>query len=41
MVISAIKNYVRYDEKDLNLLSVYAKQFKVTKDLKKYLEVLL
>lgn len=41
MVISAIKNYVKYDEKDLNLLSVYAKQFKVTKDLKKYLEVLL
>ena len=40
-VISAIKNYVIYDKKDLNLLSVYAKQFKVIKELKKYLEVLL
>ena len=41
MVISAIKNYVKYDGKDLNLLSVYAKQFKIAKELKKYLEVLL
>ena len=41
MVISAIKNYAKYEKKDLNLLSVYAKQFKVAKDLKKYLEVLL
>ncbi|WP_373731221.1 type IV toxin-antitoxin system AbiEi family antitoxin domain-containing protein [Bacteroides heparinolyticus] len=40
-VISAIKNYALYDKKDLNLLSVYAKQFKVAKELKKYLEVLL
>ncbi len=41
MVISAIRNYAKYEEKDLNLLSVYAKQFRVAKDLKKYLEVLL
>ncbi|MDO4552632.1 MAG: type IV toxin-antitoxin system AbiEi family antitoxin domain-containing protein [Bacillota bacterium] len=40
-VTDAIKNYASYDKKDLNLLSVYAKQFKVVKDLKKYLEVLL
>lgn len=40
-VISAIKNYALYDKKDLNLLLVYAKQFKVAKELKKYLEVLL
>lgn len=41
MVISAVKNYVLYDKKDLNRLSVYAKKFKVAKELKKYLEVLL
>jgi hypothetical protein len=40
-VISAIKNYVAFDGKDLNLLSVYAQQFKVSRELKKYLEVLL
>lgn len=40
-VISAIKKYAAYDNKDLNLLSVYAEQFKITKELKKYLEVLL
>lgn len=40
-VISAIKNYAAYDKKDLNLLAVYAKQFKISKELKKYLEVLL
>lgn len=40
-VISAIKNYARCEKKDLNLLAVYAKQFKVAKELKKYLEVLL
>ena len=39
-VISAIKKYAAYDNKDLNLLSVYAEQFKITKELKKYLEVL-
>lgn len=41
MVISAIKNYAMYEKKDLNLLYVYAKQFGVAKDLKKYMEVLL
>lgn len=40
-VISAIKNYATYEKKDLNLLAVYAKQFKVDKELKKYMEVLL
>jgi predicted transcriptional regulator of viral defense system len=40
-VISAIKNYATFDGKDLNLLSVYAQQFKVSAELKKYLEVLL
>ncbi len=40
-VISAIKNYVLYDKRNLNLLSIYAKQFKVSKEIKKYLEVLL
>lgn len=40
-VISAIKNYVLYEGKDLNLLSVYAQKFKVAKELKQYLEVLL
>jgi predicted transcriptional regulator of viral defense system len=40
-VISAIKNYASSNKKDLNLLSVYAQQFKVNRELKKYLEVLL
>ena len=40
-VISAIKNYAECKEKDLNLLATYAKQFKVHKALKKYMEVLL
>jgi predicted transcriptional regulator of viral defense system len=40
-VVSAIKNYASFDKKDLNLLSVYAQQFKVSRELKKYLEVLL
>lgn len=40
-VISAVKYYAIYDKKDLSLLSVYAKQFRVAKELKKYLEVLL
>jgi hypothetical protein len=39
--VSAIKNYAAFDKKDLNLLSVYAQQFKVSRELKKYLEVLL
>lgn len=40
-VVSAIKNYALYDKKNLNLLAVYAKQFKVAKEMKRYLEVLL
>jgi predicted transcriptional regulator of viral defense system len=40
-VVSAIKNYASFENKDLNLLAVYARQFKVNKELKKYLEVLL
>jgi predicted transcriptional regulator of viral defense system len=40
-VLSAIKNYASYEKKDLNLLSVYAQQFNVQNELKKYLEVLL
>lgn len=40
-VIGAVKGYAASDEKDLNLLSAYAKKFKVSADLKKYLEVLL
>ncbi|MBQ9887469.1 MAG: type IV toxin-antitoxin system AbiEi family antitoxin domain-containing protein [Lachnospiraceae bacterium] len=41
MVISAIKNYVASDTKNLNLLAVYAEQFKIGKTLRGYLEVLL
>lgn len=40
-VISAIKNYAVYKGKNLNLLAVYAKQFRVSKALKRYMEVLL
>lgn len=40
-VIAAIKNYAESKNKDLNTLSDYAKQFKVEKTLKRYLEVLL
>lgn len=41
MVLSAIKNYVASKEKDLNQLSIYAQQFRVNRNLKKYMEVLL
>lgn len=40
-VISAIKNYALSPEKDLNLLAIYASQFRVDKILKRYMEVLL
>ena len=40
-VIAAIKNYAESRNKDLNKLSENAKQFKVEKTLKRYLEVLL
>ncbi len=39
-VISAIKNYVNYEKKDLNKLMQYAETFKVKNDLKRYMEVL-
>jgi predicted transcriptional regulator of viral defense system len=41
MVVSAIKNYASYDKKNLNLLVKYAKIFKIEKEVKRYLEVLL
>lgn len=41
MVISAIKNYAAYDKKNLNLLAQYAKLFKIEKEVRRYLEVLL
>ncbi len=40
-VISAIKNYAAYDRKDLNRLASYAELFKVDRELRKYMEVLL
>lgn len=40
-VVAAIKNYANAREKDLNKLATYSKIFRVDKDLKKYLEVLL
>ena len=40
-VISAVKNYAAYDNKDLNRLSAYAERFKVSKELRRYMEVLL
>lgn len=40
-VISAIKNYVIFRDKDLNRLAIYAEKLKVNKVLKKYMEVLL
>ena len=41
MVISAMKKYAAYKEKDLNKLGFYAEKFRITSILKKYLEVLL
>lgn len=40
-VISAIKNYAAYSDKDLNRLAAYAEKFKVSRILKQYMEVLL
>lgn len=40
-VISAIKNYAAFSDKDLNRLAAYAEKFRVGKILKKYMEVLL
>lgn len=41
MVISAVKNYVALKDKDLNRLATYAEKFKVSKIVKRYMEVLL
>lgn len=40
-VISAIKNYAAYKDKNLNRLAAYAEKFRVSKILKQYMEVLL
>ena len=40
-VISAIKNYAKYKDKDLNRLAAYAEKLRVSKVLRGYLEVLL
>ena len=40
-VISAIKNYASYKDKDLNRLAVYSEKLRVSKIIKQYLEVLL
>lgn len=40
-VISAVKNYAASTDKDLNRLAAYASMFKVDKELKRYMEVLL
>lgn len=41
LIISAMKNYAHSQEKNLNLLAEYSLQFKVSKKIKTYLEVLL
>ena len=41
LVISAIKNYVSWEHKNLTLLAEYAPKFGVDKILKTYIEVLL
>lgn len=40
-VINAVKNYAALRDKDLNRLAAYSEKFKVSKILKKYMEVLL
>lgn len=40
-VITAVKKYAAYDKKDLNRLASYAELFKVSEELRKYMEVLL
>jgi predicted transcriptional regulator of viral defense system len=41
IVIEALKNYARHDDKDLNRLYQYAEYFQVDKIIHQYLEVLL
>ncbi len=40
-VISAVKNYAAFKEKNLNLLADYARRLRVEKALRRYMEVLL
>ena len=40
-VIAAVKNYARFKDKNLARLAMYAEQFKVAGELKRYMEVLL
>ena len=40
-VISAVKNYTGCKNRDLNRLAIYAEKFKVSKVLRRYMEVLL
>ena len=40
-IVGAMKNYAASNQKDLNLLAEYARQFKVFHEVKRYLEVLL
>lgn len=40
-VISALKNYAGYKNKNLNRLYLYGERFKINSDLKKYMDVLL
>lgn len=40
-VISAMKNYSKFEDKQLKRLTAYAERFHVNKDLKRYMEVLL
>ena len=40
-VISAIKKYAAYNKKDLDRLSAYAERFKVSEELRNYMDVLL
>lgn len=40
-VISAIKNYAAYSDKDLNRMAAYAEKFRVSKILRQYMAVLL
>ena len=40
-VVAAVKNYVQSKEKDLFRLYEYAQKFKVSEQVKKYMEVLV
>ena len=40
-MISSIKNYSEYKDKNLNHLGAYAERFKVGGQVRRYLEVLL